>query len=180
MRSNNIVIIIYNYQIYIECNNDIDVINIDKNIIKEGRINNIKEFINCLKQSKIIKTSSFKLVDDNILMLYFGNYNDMELNNILNGFKDKGYEKVKLKHISKVLDSSYSYLFHSNGYYYLFDIDNYVLYSKFLNSSLLDLNKNYIMDYNSYQKLSLFDSKNIYYISNVYQYIKSCLIKRNK
>ena len=180
MKSNNIVIIIYNYQIYIDCNNKLDVIDIDKNTIKEGRINNIKRFINYMKQSKIIKTSSFKLVNDNILILYFGNYNDMELNNILNAFKDEGYEKVKLQHISKVLDSNYGYLFNSNGYYYLIDIDNYVLYSKYLDSSLLDLNKTYIMDYNSYQKLSLFDNKNIYYINDIHQYIKSCLVKRNK
>ena len=177
MKSNNIYIFLYHNKIYIICNNNIDIITTTKEIIKEGRINNIKLFIKYLKDSLIIKKSSLKLVDDIITIIYFGNYNDDELYNINHFFKEYGYEKIKLIPIKNIIDNSYNYLFYNNDYYLLIE-DNisYLIHPKLYNDNLINIDKTYLMDDDSFLK----DNKNCYLISDLPKYLIRIITKRNK
>ena len=177
MKSNNIYIFLYHNNIYIICNNNIDIITTTKEIIKEGRINNIKLFIKYLKDSLIIKKSSLKLVDDIITIIYFGNYNDDELYNIAHYFKEYGYEKIKLIPIKNIIDNSYNYLLYNNDYYLLIE-DNisYLIHPKLYNDNLINIDKTYLMDDDSFLK----DNKNCYLISDLPKYLIRTITKRNK
>ena len=165
MKKNRIVFLIYNDYLYIKKDNQIDKMPIEKNTIKNGRINSIS-----LKKSQLVLKSIFKIVNDSYIFIYFADYNDYELNNIVNDFKENGIEDIRLVDYQKILNRDYSYIFFNNDYFFIVDK------SKEMNNKLSDYlkytNRKLLTDKYTYNLLSLnMDTSACFIIDSVPNYI---------
>ncbi len=154
MKKNKILFMIYDSKVYIKKNNDIVFLPIDKDVISNGRINNIKKLIKTLKKSKLVLSSFFKIVNDYFVFIYFANYNNYELSNIKSYFKENGFENIELMDSIKLLTQDYiPFIMLNDNYYYIFDKNNkYVIPKE--HDILKYANSKIISEENAYNSMS--------------------------
>ncbi len=173
MKREKIVFLIYNETVYIKKNNKIDRIKIAKNIMKNGRINSINYLVSSLKKSKNVLSSFFKILSDEYTMIYFGNYNEYEINNIKNDFQNSGIEYIKLVDYKSLLNSKEDdiYIFFNNDYYYILSKNKKIILDKF-DDVLRYSNSKIIVDQDTYNNFKKNLSKyRCYIIDNIVNYL---------
>ncbi len=105
MKRNKIVFLIYDNNLYIYKNNKIEIMTLNTSVIKNGRLNNIKPIINALNKSKLLANSLFKVINDIIAVIYFGDYNEYEIKNIVNSFSEYGFDNIKMVDYGEVINN---------------------------------------------------------------------------
>ena len=170
LNKNKIYFLVYNDNIYIKKNKNIINIPLENNIIKNGRVNNVKKLISNLKKCKLVKDSFFKIISDSYVFIYFSNYNDYEINNIKNDFQDNGIERIKLVDYHKLIKDESLILF-SNGYYYV-TVSNLKYITPNLDCITKYTNSKIIADKNSWVEMCKNGLKApIYMVDNLPRYL---------
>ena len=176
MKRNNIIILLYNGYVYLKCNKLYDSLPLDKNIISNGRLNNIDKLIKLLKKSTIIKNSIYKLVSDNLTLIYFANYNDLEKSYIKSCFNERGYNSIIFLDIKDILDLRYNYIISNNGFIYYINSGKKYIIDDDIFSNFKFSNSEIIIDLKLYKKhSSKLNNLHIYAVDNVVEYILNCI-----
>lgn len=172
MKRNNIIIFIYDDKLYINSKQKTEIIKLKSDAISMGRINNMDNIIKSFKKSSIIKKSIYKLVEDNILFIYLANYNNYELSNIKESFREEGFSNIKLIDSYSILNNNYEYLFLSNDTLYHYHNQQKVSINK-NNFELLKLaNSKIITNKNAYDFLDKEPYKtNMYVVDDLFNYL---------
>lgn len=146
MKKSNIIFLIYNNFIYLKKDDKFDRIKIDKEIISKGGINNISYLIKSLKKSIFIKESILKIVSDNYKFIYFGDYNDYELNILANNFKDLGFN-ISFIDFKDLLNDKNDFIFYSDNYFYtILNNRKYIISKDIFSLFNLSTNSNIVVD----------------------------------
>ena len=174
MKKSNIYLLIYDGYLFIKHKDNIEKIKADETLFYDGRLNSFNKLLKCLKESKIITRSSFKLVYDNINVIYFGNYTDFELKTITECFVENGYQNIKLINFASLLDTdNYSYIFYNNDVYYgIFNHNKYVVFPS-MNECLIALaDSETITDKNILELINeKLKNQHIYAVDDVVNYL---------
>ena len=171
MRKSDIYLLIYNNTLYVKEKDVSEEIKISDSFFCNGRINNFNEFIKVIKKSKLISKSSFKVVYDNINIIYFGDYTDLELNTLP---YEKALDQDKRTYFKDIIDTdNNSYLFYNNGVYYaVIEKEKYILKKDMLDSIKTLTKSKIIMDMYSYHQLKKTgDLGHIYAVDNAPQFL---------
>lgn len=179
MRSENVTFLILNNNLIIKQNEEIEILSLDDNVIKNGRINNIKNFITIFNKAKIIKNSNKKIAGDNFHFIYFAEYTELELTTIKNFFKDYGYDKLKAVNFANLLSfpRSTMYFVKDIEQIYIYTINNFMdINSKLYENNKDDFFKMLIKNFN-FKELLLLGYRDLEYFKDVEnKYQKKCYI----